>query len=82
MPVAALQHFKNYNGDDWETDVLMDAVTFFKTVNLKKWLCGELGMFLFQLFKNDQLLPMAAVNSLYLEPLGGETILQLALFCV
>jgi len=43
---------------------------------------GELGMFLFQLFENDQLLPMAAVNSLYLEPLGGETILRLALFCV
>lgn len=39
-------------------------------------------MFLFRLFENDQLLPVAAVNSLYLEPLGEETILQLVLFCV
>lgn len=38
-------------------------------------------MFLFQLFENDQQ-PMAAVNSLYLKPLGGENILQLVLFCV
>lgn len=36
----------------------------------------------FQLFENDQLLPLAAAGSLHLELLGRETILQLALFCV
>lgn len=62
--------------------MLMDATAFFKIVILrnKKCLQGELGMVWFQLFENDQLLPLAAASSLHLELLAGETILQLALF--
>lgn len=60
----------------------MDVTAFFKIVILRNGCRVSWAWFECQLFENDQLLPLAAVSSLHLELLGGETILQLALFCV